>query len=128
MRKKLAIGLAIVVALAIIGAAVAATITVKVNGKTIRNDVAPFARHGTQFVQIQPVCKAIGAKFTWDKEAGRVTICKGDTCTSIKIGDGPKDAYVKSNHPTAAYKEVAKKLGGTATYDSTGSVISFTIN
>ncbi len=128
MRKHLTIGLAIALALAIVGAAVAANTIVKVNGKTVRNDVAPFARHGTQFVQIQPVCKAAGAKFEWDKDANRVTICRGETCTSFKIGDGPKDAYVKSNHPTAAYKELAKKLGGTATYDSTGGVISYTVN
>ncbi len=128
MNRRLAIGLAVVLALAIIGAAVAATITVKVNGKPVRTDVAPFARHGTQFVQIQPVCKAAGAKYEWDKDAGRVTICRGDTCTSFKIGDGAKDAYVKSNHPTAAYKELAKKLGGSASYDSNGAVISFTVN
>lgn len=127
MIRTAAVALTAAIVLTIAAAALAATITVKVNGNTIRNDVAPFTRHDTKFVQIQTVCKAVGADYKWEKEAKRITICKGDTCTSFLIGDGPKDAYVKNNHPCAAYKELARKLGGSATYDSSAEVISFTI-
>jgi len=118
---------AAVLIVALAGASLAAAITVKVNAKTVRNDIAPFTRHDTRFVQIEPVCKAVGAEYEWDKDAKRVTICKGDTCTSLSIGDGPKDAYVKNNHPCAAFKVLAGKLGGSASFDESAQVISFTV-
>lgn len=108
-------------------AALAAAITVKVNGETVRVAEAPFTRHNTKFVEIEPVCKAAKATVEWDKAAGRVTICRNETCTSFKIGDGPKDAYVKNDHPCADYQELARKLSGSASYDSSAQVISFTI-
>jgi len=127
MRRYAWLALAAVLVVALTSASLAAAITVKVNSKAIRNDIAPFTRHDTKFVQIEPVCKAVGAKYEWDKDAQRVTICKGDTCTSLKIGDGPKDAYVKNSHPCAAFKVLADKLGGSASYDESAQVISFTI-
>lgn len=108
--------------------ALAAAITVKVNGNTVRVNEAPFTRHETKFVEIEPVCKAADAEFKWDKQAGRITICRKGTCTSFKVGDGPKDAYVKNERPCADHAELARKLGGSSSYDSTAQVISFTIN
>lgn len=128
MKRALRISLAALLTLALVSAAVAAAITVKVNGTTVRNKVAPFTRHNTKFVQIEPVCKAAKVDYKYDKAAGQVTLCYGNKCTAFKIGEGPKDAYLKNDEPTAAYKVLAEKLGGTATYDADAAVISFTIN
>jgi hypothetical protein len=128
MNRALRIGFVALVALSLIGAAMAAAITVKVNGKTVRNKVAPFTRHSTKFVQIEPVCKAADVDYKYDKDAGRITLCYGDKCTALTIGEGPKNAYLKNDQPTAAYKVLAEKLSGKATYDSDAEVINFDID
>ncbi|MBP7559096.1 MAG: hypothetical protein KBA64_01325 [Armatimonadetes bacterium] len=128
MKSAVKLSLTALLVLSLVGAAVAAAITVKVNGTTVRNKVAPFTRHNTQFVQIEPVCKAAKVDYKYDKAAGQVTLCYGDKCTAFKIGEGPKDAYLKNGEPTAAYKVLAQKLAGTATYNADAGVISFTIN
>lgn len=119
--------LAVIVLLVVTSAALAAAITVKVNGTAVRANEAPFTRHDTKFVEIEPVCKAVGADYKREADGKRITICHKGACTSFKVGDGPKDAYLKNDHPCAAFEELARKLGGSATFDSAANTISFTI-
>ena len=128
VRKTLVLALSAALVLVLVGVALAAAIQVKVNGKTVSCSVAPYSRHDTKFVQITPVCKAVGAEVTYDGAAKRVTICRNGTCTSLTVGDGAKDAYIKNDSATCAYKVLAEKLHGSASYDADAGVISFTIN
>jgi len=113
-----ALALVIVASAAFAGAA-----AVKVDGKTVAGE-APFVRDGTTYVQVRPVCEALGAKVEWDAHRQMATITRMGNHFSLTAGkDG---AYLDHNRLTLGYSALADKLGVKATHDrKAGGVITF---
>jgi len=103
-------------------------ITVEVNGKSVTCTVTPFSRRHTEFVEVEAVCRAVGAEAGVDTARKLVTIrYKGKTST-LDIGDRSRDVYMRKDVATAGFKALAKAFGGSAAYDKTAASITFTVS
>lgn len=60
-------------------------ITIKVNGKEVVSDVAPYITEGRTMVPYRFVAEALGCKVDWDDELFKVTATKGSNVVSMII-------------------------------------------
>jgi len=57
-----------------------------VSGKTLNTPYKPIIRNGKNFVAIQDIVNAVGAKTVWDNKTATATITYGDRKVAVKIG------------------------------------------
>jgi phosphate transport system substrate-binding protein len=87
-RKSLIFGilLSLVLLVAVVPFAQAATLSVLINGTPLTGDVAPFIQNGRVLVPMRAIFEALGANVTWDASSQTVTATEGDTSVSLVIG------------------------------------------
>lgn len=57
-----------------------------INGEEPKMDVQPIIEHGRTLLAFRPLAEALGAEVDFNKETQLVTVIKGDTTITLKIG------------------------------------------
>jgi len=76
------------------GTGAAPGMTMKLDGKIVPSDVAPFILDGRTFVPVRFVSEALGAGVVWDAGSGTVTVTADDGMV-IKLKNGDKDMLIQ---------------------------------
>jgi len=91
MQKKTIIHLLLMCLLLIVlpmnALAAQATIQVKVNGKSLQLDAAPFIENGRTLVPLRGIFEAIDAQVSWDSYSKTITASRADISIRIQLGN-----------------------------------------
>ena len=78
----------VVAAVMVVGLAVADSIELIANGRTVHSDPAPMMHEGHVYVPLRAAAEAVGGEVKYDPASKTVTICRGAICSFIKQSDG----------------------------------------
>ncbi|MCX7841752.1 MAG: phosphate ABC transporter substrate-binding protein PstS family protein [Clostridia bacterium] len=108
VKKMLTIIMIAVMALSLITSVSAASITVKVDGKTIALDVAPVIESGRTLVPIRAIAEALGADVQWDDATKTATVTTVDKEVSVTVNKSSASV----NGEAKTLDVAAKIIGG----------------
>lgn len=134
MKKLITLLLAMVMIFAATGA-LAADITVLVNGEAIEFDRAPKMQDGTAMIPFRFVAEKLGAVVAWDGETQTVFASVGETLSTMQIGNTnifvngeaipAQKAPVLSTDRTLVSAEVLEgALGAQVSWDAATSTVT----
>ncbi|MGZ9586279.1 stalk domain-containing protein [Paenibacillus marinisediminis] len=100
----------------------------KVNDKDVKLDVAPIVLNGTTYVPVKVILDAFGGNATWNNEAKRVSILRGDSYLELRVdqktywNNGKRSEsevapIIRSNRTLVPLRLVSEQLGLQVNWD-----------
>ena len=136
MKKILAVLLTLIMVFAATGA-LAADITVTVNGEAVEFDRAPLLQDGAAMIPFRFVAEKLGAVVAWDGETQTVFASVGELLSTMQIGNSNifinGDISAVANAPIIAIdrtlvsiETLEKALGATVVWDADTNTLTIT--
>ena len=136
MKKILAVLLTLIMVFAATGA-LAADITVTVNGEAVEFDRAPLLQDGAAMIPFRFVAEKLGAVVAWDGETQTVFASVGEHLSTMQIGNSNifinGDISAVANAPIIAIdrtlvsiETLEKALGATVVWDADANTLTIT--
>lgn len=86
-KRGLMIFLILTLTLGLAGQALAGTVELVVNGKSVTKDMPAQAMFGKIFVSLKYLTEKMGGQYNWNSKENKATVKLGNTTSTIKVGD-----------------------------------------